>query len=318
MNTILVTGGAGFIGSTLCEKLLELNYKVICLDNFNDYYSPLIKRNNILKVMLNHDYTLVEGDIRDSYLLMNLFRNYNITTVIHLAALAGVRNSIVNPLEYVDVDIKGTVNLLEACRKNNVRKFIFASSSSVYGSNTPPFKEDQTVSSQVSPYAAAKEAGELFCKTYNSLYKLPVVVLRFFTVYGPRQRPEMAIHKFVNLINNNKEICIYGSSKTSRDYTFVGDIVDGIAAAIDLKCSYEIFNLGNSSTVDINTLISIIEDKLGKIALKNYMGMQPGDVKCTWADITKAKRILYYNPKINIEEGIERFINWYKQRNEQS
>lgn len=317
MNTILVTGGAGFIGSTLCERLLELDYKVICLDNFNNYYSPLIKRGNISKAILNPHYTLVEGDIRDSHLLKDLFRKDNITTVIHLAALAGVRNSIDNPLEYVDVDIKGTVNLLEACRENNIQKFIFASSSSVYGSNPPPFSENQNVSCQVSPYAAAKEAGELFCKTYNSLYKLPIVVLRFFTVYGPRQRPEMAIHKFVNLINNNKEICVYGGSKTSRDYTFVDDIVDGITAAIALKCSYETFNLGNSSTVDINTLISIIEDKLGKTALKNYMRMQPGDVKCTWADISKAKKLLDYNPKVNIEKGIDRFVNWYIQKNKQ-
>ena len=245
MSTILVTGGAGFIGSHLAEKLLEHGHKVINIDNFNDFYDPLIKRMNILKAKLSPRYTLIEGDIRDKKLLDQVFTTYKIDIVVHIAALAGVRKSIENPLEYVDVDIKGTVNLLEHSRIYKVKKFIYASTSSVYGLNAIPFKEEDNIKSPISPYAAAKHAGELFCKTYHTLYGMEVVCLRFFTVYGPRQRPEMAIHYFVKTIDEGELISIFGDGTSSRDYTYIDDIIKGIVASIYLNCEFEIFNLGN-------------------------------------------------------------------------
>lgn len=314
MSTILVTGGAGFIGSHLCEKLLELGYRIINLDNFNDFYDPIIKRKNILTAHSNHRYTLVEGDIRDKKLLENIFNTFDIATVVHIAALAGVRTSIGNPLEYVDVDIKGTVNLLEFSRDYKVKKFIFASTSSVYGLNSIPFKETDSIKSLISPYAAAKLAGESFCSVYNKLYGIPIVCLRFFTVYGPRQRPEMAIHYFTRLIDEGKEIPIWGDGASSRDYTYIDDIINGIVASINLKCSFDIFNLGNSNPIKLNDLIDIIEQKLGKSARRVYLAMQKGDVEHTYADIKKSNTMLGYNPAIPIEEGIEKFIDWYKKQ----
>lgn len=311
MSCYLVTGGAGFIGSHLCEHLLEDGSKVINLDNFNDYYSPDIKKNNIVKALSSPDYSLVEGDIRDSCLLQNLFDSYKIDRVVHLAALAGVRKSIENPTEYVDVDIKGTVNILEACRKNDVSKLVFASSSSVYGSNPAPFKEDDKVELQVSPYAVAKRAGELYCKNYSLLYGIPVACLRFFTVYGPRQRPEMAIHNFTRLIDEEKEIPIFGDGSSSRDYTYIDDIIAGITSAADLQCRFEVFNLGSSHKVQLDYLIYLLEMALGKPAYKQYLPPQKGDVEYTFADLSKAKKMLYYEPRVGIEEGIERFISWY-------
>lgn len=313
MSTVLVTGGAGFIGSHLCEKLLELGYRVINLDNFNDFYNPITKRKNIVTALSNHRYTLVEGDIRDKKLLEKIFNTFDIAAVIHIAALAGVRTSIGNPLEYVDVDIKGTVNLLEFSRDYKVKKFIFASTSSVYGLNSIPFKED-SIKSPISPYAAAKLAGESFCSVYNALYGIPIVCLRFFTVYGPRQRPEMAIHYFTRLIDEGKEIPIWGDGASSRDYTYIDDIIDGIVASINLNCSFDIFNLGNSNPIRLNDLIDLIEQKLGKSARRLYFAMQKGDVEHTYADITKSNIMLGYNPEISIEEGIEKFIDWYKKQ----
>lgn len=313
MNSVLVTGGAGFIGSNLCEKLLEEGNRVINLDNFNDYYDNSIKIENIKRAKESINYVLVKGDIRERDAIENIFSKYKIDTVVHLAALPGVRTSISNPADYVDVDIKGTVNVLEACKNNLVSKVIFASSSSVYGNNRIPFKEKDEVNFQTSPYAAAKASGELLCRVYNNLYEIPIVCLRFFTVYGPRQRPEMAIHKFVKLIAEGKEISIYGNGNSKRDYTYVEDIVDGIISAINLKCGFEIFNLGNSNEVELNYLINLIEKKLGKTAIKKYMGLQMGDVFKTQGDITKAKLLLGYSPKTSIENGIEKFINWYKE-----
>jgi UDP-glucuronate 4-epimerase len=312
MSTILVTGGAGFIGSHLSEKLLEYGHEVINLDNFNDFYNPSIKRKNILVASLNPRYTLIEGDIRDEKLLKHIFTTFKIDTIVHLAALAGVRKSIENPLEYVDVDIKGTVNLLEQSRIYKIKKFIYASTSSVYGLNPIPFKEVDNINSPVSPYAAAKQAGELFCRTYHILYGMPVVCVRFFTVYGPRQRPEMAIHYFARMIDREKSISIFGEGSSSRDYTYVDDIVNGIIASINLNCEFEIFNLGNSNPVKLNYLVDLIEKKLGKPAHREYLKMQSGDVEHTYADITKSKSMLGYNPSVSIEEGIERFIDWYK------
>ncbi|OGO77169.1 MAG: epimerase [Clostridiales bacterium GWB2_37_7] len=314
MSTILVTGGAGFIGSHLVEKLLEYGHKVINLDNFNAFYSPLIKRKNISKAQLSHRYTLVEGDIRDENLLDHIFTTFKIDTVVHIAALAGVRKSIDNPLEYVDVDIKGTVNLLEYSRRYKIKKFVYASTSSVYGLNPTPFKEDDNIKSPVSPYAAAKHAGELFCRTYNILYGLPIICLRFFTVYGPRQRPEMAIHYFTRMLDEGKDITIFGDGTSSRDYTYVDDIVNGIVAAMNLDCAFEIFNLGNSNPIQLSYLIDLIEEKLDKPAQRIYMEMQSGDVEHTYADITKSRAVLGYSPSMPIEEGIERFVDWYKKK----
>jgi UDP-glucuronate 4-epimerase len=314
MSTILVTGSAGFIGSHLSEKLLELGHEIINLDNFNDFYDPLIKRNNIRTAELNPRYTLIEGDIRDERLLNHIFNTHKIDTVVHIAALAGVRTSIENPIEYIDVDIKGTVNLLEHSRIYGIKKFIYASTSSVYGLNPAPFKESDNINSPISPYAAAKHAGELFCHIYNKLYGMSIVCLRFFTVYGPRQRPEMAIHYFARMIDEGKQISIFGDGSSSRDYTYVEDIVNGIVAAVNLNCSFEIFNLGNSNPVKLNYLIDLIEKELGKPANRVYLTMQSGDVEHTCADITKSRAILGYNPSVPIEEGIKRFIHWFKKR----
>lgn len=311
MKYILVTGGSGFIGSHLCEKLLELGYLVINLDNFNEFYNPCFKKINIVNAQFNPNYILIQADIRNSDILNKIFSKYEIDTVIHLAALAGVRNSIENPMEYVDVDINGTVNILESCRINKVKKIIFASSSSVYGVRPTPFHEYEYVDSQTSPYATAKAAGELYCRTYNNLYKIPTVCLRFFTVYGPRQRPEMAIHNFTKCIDEGREIQIFGEGISSRDYTYIDDIVQGIISTINFDCNFEIFNLGNSKTVNLNYLISLIENKLGKLGNKKYIKVQMGDVLDTCSDISKAQRLLNYNPSTDIEVGIEKFINWY-------
>lgn len=311
MSRILVTGSAGFIGSHLCERLLESGHEVFGLDNFNDFYDPAIKRRNISKAELNPRFTLIEGDILDDRILKNIFSGFHIDIVVHLAALAGVRKSIDNPLEYVDVDIKGTVNLLEHCRIFKVNKFIYASTSSVYGLNPIPFKEEDCTQSPVSPYAAAKQAGELFCRTYHILYGISAVCLRFFTVYGPRQRPEMAIHNFASSIEAGKEILIFGDGNSSRDYTYIDDIVSGIEASIEYDCTFEVFNLGNSRPIKLNDLIELIEKKLGKPARRVYIEMQNGDALHTFADITKSKERLGYCPSVSIEEGIDRFINWY-------
>lgn len=312
MNTILVTGGAGFIGSNLCENLLHQNYKVINLDNFNDYYNPLIKRSNITNALSNANYKLIEGSILDTKLLDNIFKSFNIDKVIHLAAIAGVRNSIENPLEYVDVDVKGTVNLLETCKKYKISKFVFASSSSVYGANKAPFNEEDPLKLQLSPYATSKYCGEMFCKTYNFLYEIPIVCLRFFTVYGPRQRPDMAIHKFTKLIDENKEIYVYGNGESSRDYTYIDDIIDGIIASMNLDCDFEIFNLGSSEKIKILDLIGLIEKELNKKANKKFIDAQPGDALHTFAYIGKSNELLGYKPKVGISDGITKFINWYQ------
>lgn len=313
--TILVTGGAGFIGSTLCEKLLNLGHKIINLDNFNDFYNPEIKRSNILSSLKNPNYILVEGDIRDEKVLERLFNLYSIDIIIHLAALAGVRKSIETPLDYIDTDIKGTVSLLEISKKYKVKKFIFASSSSVYGKNPIPFREDDYINYQISPYAASKHSAELFCRTYNEIYNLPIICLRFFTVYGPRQRPEMAIHYFTKLIDEGKEVPILGDGKSSRDYTYIDDIIDGIISSVSLECNFEILNLGNSFPVQLNRIINLIEQNLNKPALKRYLKTQVGDVENTLADISRAKNIIGYSPKTAIEVGINKFVSWYKSQN---
>lgn len=309
---ILVTGGAGFIGSHLIERLLEEGYEVVCLDNFNDYYNPQIKRNNIKPFLRERNFNLVEADIRDKDTLKKVFEKYKFQKIIHLAAQAGVRLSLKQPNLYVDVNVNGTLNLLELSREYKIKNFVFGSSSSVYGATKEiPFSEEGKLK-PISPYGVSKRTGELLCYTYNHLYNLPVTILRFFTVYGPRQRPDMAIHKFTKLIDEGKEICLYGNGETSRDYTYISDIVEGIVPSLNTDFNYEIFNLGNSNPTNLSHLISLIEKNLGKSAKIKYLPEQPGDPSITFADISKSKRMLNYNPKVKMEEGIKNFIEWYK------
>ena len=322
MRTILVTGGAGFIGSHLSERLLKEGNNVLVIDNFNDYYDPKIKRNNIEEVKKTcldnnislNNYKVFEGDIRDNDFLKEVFSN-KIDSVMHLAAMAGVRPSIQNPSLYYDVNITGTVNLLERCRENGIKQFVFASSSSVYGNNKKiPFSESDRVDNPISPYAATKKSGELLCHTYHHLFDMNIACLRFFTVYGPRQRPDLAINKFTTLIMEDKEIPFYGDGTTSRDYTYVEDIVSGIVSSINYvnkkEKVFEIFNIGGDKTVSLNEMVKTIEDVLGKKAKLNKLPMQPGDVNRTCADISYSKKIIGYNPKTTFKEGIRKFIEW--------
>lgn len=344
MKTYIVTGGAGFIGSTLVGKLLLEGNKVINIDNFNDYYDLSIKIENVLESVgytqsiinneklkkeerleklkkdINSDnYNLEIVDIRDIEELDRIFYNNEIDCVINLAAMAGVRPSLEDPMLYTDVNIKGLMNLLECCKKYEVKKFIQASSSSVYGnSKTVPFKETDIVDFAISPYAATKKSGEVIGHTYYHLYNIDMVQLRFFTVYGPRQRPDLAIHKFTKMILAGEAIPFYGEGDTERDYTFIDDIVDGIYKSIQHieknNGVYEIINLGESETISLKKMVEVIENSLGKKALINKMPMQPGDVQRTNADITKAKKMIGYNPETNFKDGIDKFIKWYKKR----
>jgi len=309
----LVTGGAGFIGSHLSEKLTGEGHYVVCLDNFNDYYDPEIKYRNIESLRLLPNFELVEGDILNSSLVEELFCEKKFETVVHLAARAGVRPSIQEPLLYEKVNIEGTMNLLRAAVNAEVKKFVMASSSSVYGKNKKvPFSEADSVDNPISPYAATKKACELIGYTYHHLYGLPVSCLRFFTVYGPRQRPDMAIHKFTRCIAENKAIPLFGDGKSRRDYTYITDIIDGITRAVDNCQSYHIYNLGESRTIELRPLIALLEKELGRKAILDYQDNQPGDVPITYADITKAGVELGYNPTVNIEQGVKLFVEWYK------
>lgn len=312
MQTILITGGAGFIGSHLAEKLLNDGHRVVVLDNFNDYYDPQIKRKNIEFIASNDDFSLHEADILDFDFLDNLFQEHTIQTIVHLAARAGVRPSIQEPLLYQKVNVEGTTNLLEIAKRYQVSRFIFASSSSVYGENKKlPFSEDDSVDNPISPYAATKKAGELICYTYHHLYKLPVTCLRFFTVYGPRQRPDMAIHKFTRWIHNGHKITMFGDGSSQRDYTYISDIVDGICKSIKHCTDYHIYNLGESKTIELHRLISLIAQALGKEPIIERLPMQPGDVPITYADISRPMKEIGYQPGVNIEQGIDKFVQWY-------
>ncbi len=314
LASYLVTGGAGFIGSHLVDRLLKMDKKVIAIDNFDDYYEPQIKRGNIKTHLDNRNFTLKEIDLRDKQCLEEIFQSNGISKVIHLAARAGVRASLKNPFIYEEVNIKGTLNLLEVCRRYHLESFVFASSSSVYGvTDRIPFSEEE-LGKPVSFYAASKCAGETICYVYHHLYHIPTACLRLFTVYGPRQRPEMAIHKFARLISQGKEIDIFGDGSSIRDYTYISDIVDGMMRVLDKKFDFEVFNLGSSHTIELRRLVSLIEDSLGKKAKIRYLPEQPGDLSITSADVSKARKMLGYAPKIKIEEGVERFISWYKGR----
>lgn len=314
---ILVTGGAGFIGSSVTDRLLERGDQIVCLDNFDDFYKPEIKKRNIDTALKNPGFKLVKGDIRDIGLLKELFAQESFDMIFHPAARAGVRPSIVDPMLYEDVNIKGTMNLLEMSREHNIKGFIFASSSSVYGKNEKvPFSEEDNVDFPISPYAATKKACELICYTYHALFKLNITCLRFFTVYGPRQRPEMAIHKFTRLIDQGKPVPMFGDGLSKRDYTYIDDIVSGVINAIDHNAPYDIFNIGESQTTELRELIGLIEKYLGKNAIIEHHPDQPGDVPITYADITKAKNILGYNPQTKAVEGVRKFVEWYKENKE--
>ncbi|MCK4375008.1 MAG: GDP-mannose 4,6-dehydratase [Candidatus Brocadiae bacterium] len=310
---VLVTGGAGFIGSHLLDRLVEGGRWAVCLDNFDDLYSPQVKRANIADALASGRVELVEGDIRDAELCRSLLARDDVRAVVHLAARAGVRPSIEQPALYQQVNCEGTVNLLEAARlAHGVEKFIFGSSSSVYGINSKiPFSEDDPIAQPISPYAATKRAGELLCHVYHHLYGLPVVCLRFFTVYGPRQRPDLAIHKFTRLIANGEPIPVYGDGTSRRDYTYYSDVVDGIMAALEAPLDFEIINLGNSEPVELHRLIELIEECLGREARIERLPDQPGDVPVTYADISKARRLLGYEPRFPIGQGIADFVEWF-------
>ncbi len=314
--TVLITGAAGFIGSHLTESLLANSHTVIGLDNFCDFYDPVIKEQNIAPSLANPDFTLIRADIRDVEAMNQLFAKHEIDCLVHLAAMAGVRPSIKNPQLYTSVNINGTVNLLDACRHNDVKNVVFASSSSVYGNNKKvPFSESDSVDLPISPYAATKKAGELLCHTYHHLFGMSISCLRFFTVFGPRQRPDLAIHKFSRKIVNEEVIDVFGDGTTKRDYTYITDILDGINKAIRYTCSgnrFDIFNLGESRTIDLKTMIATIEKHLGKKARKNQLSMQPGDVEQTFADVSKSKKILGYNPQTSFDEGIALFVDWLR------
>jgi len=311
MKNFLITGGAGFIGSHLVDRLLATDVaKITVVDDFNDFYDPSIKHNNIQNHLKVHRYTIHEIDIRDRAALEQVFKENNFDCVVHLAARAGVRPSLSEPQLYTETNINGTLNLLELARQHNIKQFVFGSSSSVYGINAKvPFSEDDPIRQPISPYAATKGAGELLCHTYSHLYGLRCVCLRFFTVYGPRQRPDLAIHKFAKLISAGKPIPVFGDGTTRRDYTYVDDIINGVIAAINYdKTNYEVFNLGESRTVELNELISLLEKELDTHAIIDRQPPQPGDVPQTFADISKARALLGYDPKTQIEEGLHRFV----------
>lgn len=312
-NSILVTGGAGFIGSHLVDRLLADGHRVTVIDNFNEFYDPAIKRRNIRRHLENSAYRLVEADIRDAGATESCFSGCQFDELIHLAAMAGVRPSIADPVLYQEVNLIGTMNLLEACRNHNVGRLVFASSSSVYGNNPKvPFSESDPVDNPISPYASTKKSGELMAYTYHHLYGIKTACLRFFTVYGPRQRPEMAIHLFTDRILRGETISMFAEGKSRRDYTFIADIIDGIMRCRETDFDYEIFNLGRSDTVELADLIHKLERVLGKKATIVSKPNQPGDVDRTFADISKARRMLGYEPKVSIDEGLERFAEWFR------
>jgi UDP-glucuronate 4-epimerase len=316
MKSILITGGAGFIGSHLVDRLMaESGWRVTVVDDFNDFYDPAIKRENVRARLKNPDFQLVEADIRDPKALAAAFADTAFDCIVHLAARAGVRPSLTQPALYVETNINGTLNLLELARTHDVKQFVFGSSSSVYGMNSKvPFSEDDPIFNPISPYAATKGAGELICHSYAHLYDMRIVCLRFFTVYGARQRPDLAIHKFAKLINAGQPIPVFGDGTTRRDYTYVDDIISGVRAAIDYdQSNYEVINLGESRTVELRELISLLEKALDQHAVIDRQPAQPGDVPQTFADIAKARRLLGYNPQTQIEEGIGKFLEWFRE-----
>ena len=312
---ILVTGAAGFVGSHLCERLIERGDTVVGLDNFDPFYARAIKEDNIAQLRDRTQFTLAQGDIRDAEFVTDLLSSSPVDAIVHLAARVGVRPSIADPLGYQDVNVNGTVVLLEAARQLGIKKFVFASSSSIYGNNKKvPFAETDNVDYPISPYAATKKAGELMCYTYSRLYHIDMTCLRFFTVYGPRQRPDLAIYKFTELILAGQPIPVFGDGSMQRDFTYVGDIVNGVTAALDRPADYEIYNLGESRPIRLDELIGAIEQALGKKAVIEWLPDQPGDVQRTYADVRKAQKHLGYNPQTEIAVGLRQFIEWFRSK----
>lgn len=316
MKTYLITGGAGFIGSTLADKLLEMGNKVVVIDNFCDFYDPKYKEKNIKESLKNKNYSLYRVDIRNYLELEKAFKENNIDCIVHLAAMAGVRPSIENPILYQEVNGLGTQNILEMAKKYSVKNLVMASSSSVYGNcDKVPFKEDFIVDYAISPYAATKKSNEVMAYVYHKLFNMNIIMLRFFTVYGPKQRPDLAISKFTRLMLEDKEIPMYGDGSTSRDYTYVDDIVDGIIKSTEYVFNndnvYEIINIGNSTPISLKEMIDIIGEVLGVTPKIEQLPMQPGDVERTYADISKAKELLNYAPKTSFKEGIKKFVEWH-------
>jgi UDP-glucuronate 4-epimerase len=314
-GTVLVTGGAGFIGSHLAEALLDRGRRVVVLDSFDAFYDPAIKRRNVESAARREAYRLVEGDIRDDGALETAMRGERIDTVVHLAARAGVRPSIEQPVLYAAVNVEGTTRVLEACRRHGVRKLVFGSSSSVYGNNAKvPFAEDDPVDHPISPYAATKKAGELLCHTYHRLHGMQIACLRFFTVYGPRQRPEMAIHRFAARLAEGRPIEQYGDGGSARDYTYISDIVEGILRAMERCSGYHLWNLGGSRAVPLAELVRAIAARLAVEPDVRLLPAQPGDVERTWADIARASRELEWRPQVSLDEGLDRFVAWFSGR----
>lgn len=316
MKTYLITGGAGFIGSTLADKLLEMGNKVVVIDNFCDFYDPKYKEKNIKESLKNKNYSLYRVDIRNYLELEKAFKENNIDCIVHLAAMAGVRPSIENPILYQEVNGLGTQNILEMAKKYSIKNLVMASSSSVYGNcDKVPFKEDFIVDYAISPYAATKKSNEVMAHVYHKLFNMNIIMLRFFTVYGPKQRPDLAINKFTRLMLEDKEIPMYGDGSTSRDYTYVDDIVDGIIKSTEYVFNndnvYEIINIGNSTPISLKEMIDIIGEVLGVTPKIEQLPMQPGDVERTYADISKAKELLNYAPKTSFKEGIKKFVEWH-------
>ena len=310
---ILITGSAGFIGSHLAEKLLNEKHEIIGLDNFDPFYDPKIKKENIAIALKNPRYAFIPGDIRDQKLLAKIFSKHHFDCVIHLAAKVGVIPSLSRPAEYFEINVQGALNILEKARSHKIKKIILASSSSVYGANLKiPFSEKDPTDRPLSPYAASKKAMEILAFTFHKLYKMDIAILRFFTVYGPRQRPDMAIHKFTRLISQGKIIPLYGQGKTERDYTYIDDIIQGIANTMKYHRGFEIYNLGTDQPISALRLVHILEKTLNKNAKIKKMPAQAGDLPRTWADISKAKELLRYQPKTKIEEGVKKFAGWYR------
>ena len=315
MKTILVTGVAGFIGSNTAKKLLDQGERVIGIDNLNDYYNQNWKKENLELLKQNPNFIFHQVDIRDLEALQAIAREEKIDAIIHLAARAGVRPSIANPILYEEVNVRGTVNMLEIAKEFEIKQFVFASSSSVYGNQKKvPFSETDSVDHPISPYAATKKAAELIAYTYSHLYGINTIGLRFFTVYGPAGRPDMAPYLFTEAILNDKAISKFGDGSSRRDYTYIDDIVSGVIAALDLNRPYEIINLGNNTPVSLNEFIETLEKITGKSMKINQMGMQPGDVDQTYADISKAQKLLGYDPQTSFEDGLSKFVEWYKEK----
>lgn len=321
MKTYFITGGAGFIGSSLSERLIKEGNKVVTIDNFCDFYNPKIKENNIKELSKSSNFKIYRKDIRDRQAIKEIFDENNIDIVMHLSAMGGVRPSIENPVLYQEVNCMGTQNILEEMKAHNIKNLVMASSSSVYGNcKEVPFREDMVVDFAISPYAATKKANEVMTHVYHKLFDINVMMLRFFTVYGPKQRPDLAINKFTRFMLEGQEIPMFGDGTTSRDYTYIDDIVDGIIKScnycMENKNVYEILNIGNSSPVSLKEMILTIGQALGIEPKIKQLPMQPGDVDRTYADISKAKRLIGYEPETSFDDGINKFVNWYKENQE--